>query len=284
MLDALKLMRIPFSIFLMPVFWFALVSLEDIPLAESVFIFLIIHVLIYPASNGYNSYFDKDESSIGGLKTPPKVNKYLFPMVVTFDLAAIASSYFINLIFCICVIVYIFVSKAYSWDKIRLKKYPILSTLVVTFFQGFFIYFTVQLGILDHPLYWWKANNILIAVCSSLFLLGSYPLTQVYQHKEDSERGDKTLSILLGIKGTFIFSAIAFLFGSVFLGYSFIEQNNVNDFYIFLALGGPILLYFGYWFSLVLKNEKQANFEHTMKMNVISSICLSAAFIFMIIF
>ena len=60
MLDALKLMRIPFSIFLMPVFWFALIPIEDIPIAKSVFIFFLIHVLIYPASNGYNSYFDKD--------------------------------------------------------------------------------------------------------------------------------------------------------------------------------------------------------------------------------
>jgi 1,4-dihydroxy-2-naphthoate octaprenyltransferase len=114
--------------------------------------------------------------------------------------------------------------------------------------------------------------------------LGSYPLTQVYQHEEDAARGDKTLSLTLGIRGTFIFSAFAFVLGTGFLGYSFIQQNNVNDFYIFLAIGGPILLYFGYWFSLVLKNENQANFEHTMKMNIISSIFLSAAFICMIIF
>lgn len=177
--------------------------------------------------------------------------------------------------------VYILVSKAYSWDKIRLKKYPILSTIVVTTFQGFFIFYTVQVGL---GVYLKSYSNVLLAIASSLFLLGSYPLTQVYQHKEDAERGDQTLSILLGIRGTFVFSSIAFLLGSALLGYSFIQQNNVNDFYIFLTLGTPILLYFGYWFRLVVKNENQANFAHTMKMNIISSICLSAAFICMIIF
>ena len=274
-------MRIPFSIFLMPVFWFALLPLEYIPVAESVYIFLIIHVLIYPASNGYNSYFDRDETSIGGLKKPPKVNQFLFPLVVAFDFLAVAFAFALSFNFALMCAVYILVSKAYSWDKIRLKKYPILSTIVVTTFQGFFIFYTVQVGL---GVYLKSYSNVLLAIASSLFLLGSYPLTQVYQHKEDAEQGDQTLSILLGIRGTFVFSSIAFLLGSALLGYSFIQQNNVNDFYIFLTLGTPILLYLGYWFRLVVKNENQANFAHTMKMNIISSICLSAAFICMIIF
>ena len=126
--------------------------------------------------------------------------------------------------------------------------------------------------------------NLFFAIASSMFLLGSYPLTQVYQHEEDTIRGDRTLSLLLGIRGTFVFSSVAFLLGSVLLGYSFIQQNNVKDFYIFLILGGPILLYFSYWFGLIMKNESEASFEHSMKMNMISSICLSAAFIVMMIF
>jgi hypothetical protein len=33
-------------------------------------IFIILHLLVYPASNGYNSYMDRDETPIGGLKNP----------------------------------------------------------------------------------------------------------------------------------------------------------------------------------------------------------------------
>lgn len=284
MLDALKLMRIPFSIFLMPVFWFAITQVENLPTSRIVLIFVIIHILVYPGSNGYNCYFDRDEGSIGGLKNPPKVNRFLFPLVVLFDSIAVLLSCYISIGFAILIFAYIMVSKAYSWDKIRLKKYPIISTLVVAFFQGFFIFITVQLGILFEPQYWLRESNLLLALSSSLFLLGSYPLTQVYQHKEDAKRGDQTLSILLGIKGTFAFSSVAFLLGSALLGFVFLQQNDVNHFYLFLVLGSPILGYFGYWFNLVLKNEEQANFEHTMRMNKISSICLSAAFVLMLIF
>jgi 1,4-dihydroxy-2-naphthoate octaprenyltransferase len=146
------------------------------------------------------------------------------------------------------------------------------------------MFLTVQKGLQEVNSFVLKGSNLILAVCSSLFLLGSYPLTQVYQHEEDAQRGDKTLSLMLGIKGTFIFSSLAFLIGSLVMGWALIQQNNVNDFYIFLILGGPILLYFGSWFKKVMKDEKEANFEQTMRMNMISSLSLSAAFILMLFF
>ena len=39
-------------------------------IANAALIFVILHILVYPASNGYNSYMDRDEGSIGGLKNP----------------------------------------------------------------------------------------------------------------------------------------------------------------------------------------------------------------------
>ncbi|MDA9783184.1 hypothetical protein N9B55_02100, partial [Vicingaceae bacterium] len=85
-------------------------------------------------------------------------------------------------------------------------------------------------------------------------------------------------------KGTFIFSSITFLLWKLLLSYSFVQQHNVKDFYLFLVFSGPILLYFCYWFNLIVKNENKADFEHSMRMNIISSICLSAAFFSMMIF
>ena len=283
MLDALKLMRIPFSIFLMPVYWFALTQLPNIEPSIAIHVFILIHFFVYPASNGYNSYFDKDEKSIGGLEKPPPVNRALFPLVILFDIGSIVYAYWINPIFSGLILIYVLISKAYSYDKIRLKKYAILSTLVVTLFQGFFMFISIQYAFLkawDLILKW---DNLAIAFCSSLFLLGSYPLTQVYQHQEDSERGDKTISLMLGIKGTFLFSSIAFLLGSLVLVFLFLEQGRTNEIYLFMGFGLPILAYFSYWYKLVLKDLKQANFKHSMRMNMISSICLSAAFITMLI-
>ena len=90
---ALPLLRIPFSIYLMPVFWFGLSALRG-PWSgwRALGVFVVLHLLAYPASNGYNSYYDKDEGSIGGLKTPPKVTPELLHLVWAFDVLAVAGA------------------------------------------------------------------------------------------------------------------------------------------------------------------------------------------------
>jgi 1,4-dihydroxy-2-naphthoate octaprenyltransferase len=275
-------MRIPFSVFLMPVYWFALSVLPDFNTINAVIVFLILHVLVYPASNGYNSYFDKDESSIGGLKHPPKVTKSLFWLVVLFDALAIVGSLLVSVPFAAGVLVYLLVSKAYSYDKIRLKKYPIISTVVVVVFQGAFTFFLVQLGAGAAMPQMLAVPNIIFALVSSLFLCGSYPLTQVYQHTEDSRRGDRTLSLLLGITGTFIFAAISLLAGAGLLAWNFYQNAQPQNILVFLLCTGPVVFIFSSWFWRVNQNPAAANFENTMRMNQVSSLSMSLAFIIML--
>ncbi|MEJ7660328.1 MAG: UbiA family prenyltransferase [Hymenobacter sp.] len=59
--------------YLMPVFWFGLSALRG-PWsgARAAGVFVVLHLLAYPASNGCNSYYDKDEDSIGGRKPRPR--------------------------------------------------------------------------------------------------------------------------------------------------------------------------------------------------------------------
>jgi 4-hydroxybenzoate polyprenyltransferase len=279
-LDALKLMRIPFSFFLMPVFWFAFSDSHlptNLPLFELISLFLIIHLLVYPASNGYNSYCDKDEDAVGGLATPPKVNKQLYYLVIVFDVLATLLSFYVNIVFGILMLVYIIVSKAYSWEKIRLKKHPIISTLVVCFFQGFWIYLSV-FAFFGEDILTLNKTAYLNAAISSLFLLGSYPLTQIYQHKSDDQRGDKTLSLLLGLRGTLFFAAIGFGLATLLfvLNHIALAQNQkIVNYFVFTF---PIIIYFGWWSFGVFKNPKEANFKHTMRMNAISSMSMSALF------
>lgn len=274
-------MRIPFSIFLMPIFWFALLA-NEAPFEQwhlVALIFFILHILVYPASNGYNSYFDKDEGAIGGLEKPPAVNKELIYLVSVFDLLAISFSFLIGIKFAIGVIAYTLMSKAYSWDKTRLKKYPIASTLVVTIFQGFAVYWMVNLGL--NQQFEFNTSTFLFAVVSTLFLMGSYPITQIYQHQEDAERGDNTISIMLGINGTFIFSGALFAIATALMGFGFYLQDDLAKLLIFLISTAPVLLFFSSWVLRARKDPSQVNFKNTMKMNMISSICLSIAFIIM---
>jgi len=82
-------LRIPFSIFLLPVYLFALSISYPSDFFNPLLIFVILHFLLYPASNGYNSFFDKDEESIGGLKNPPKVSLELYYVSLVLDMLAI---------------------------------------------------------------------------------------------------------------------------------------------------------------------------------------------------
>src|SRR5687768_6805235 len=113
--DALTLMRIPFSVYLMPVYWFALSTLQRVDISNAIIVFLILHLLVYPASNGYNSYHDRDEGSIGGLKNPPKVNRQLMHLVLLFDVLAVLLAILLSPIFAVMVAAYLLVSKAYSY-------------------------------------------------------------------------------------------------------------------------------------------------------------------------
>ena len=277
---ALPLLRIPFSVYLMPVFWFGLSALRG-PWSgwRAAGVFAVLHLLAYPASNGYNSYYDRDEGSIGGLKAPPKVTPELLHLVWLFDALAVGGAALLSLPFAGLVVVYLLISKAYSYEGIRLKKYPLLSTAVVVVFQGAFTFLMVQVGAGAHLGQLAEKTNLLLALVSTLFLCGSYPLTQVYQHEEDARRGDRTLSLRLGIRGTFGFAAAGLLAGAAALVLAYWLRQEVRSLLIFLAATGPVVVLFSRWTFLVWHDETAADFEHTMRMNQVSSLCLSAAFV-----
>jgi 4-hydroxybenzoate polyprenyltransferase len=275
-------LRIPFSFFLMPVYLFALAISPNFTESRLLWSFLIIHLLLYPASNAYNSYFDKDEGSIGGLKNPPPVNKGLYYASLLFDLLAVVLGFIkISFLFALMLLIYGLVSKAYSHPAIRLKKYAIGGWIVIGIFQGLFTFLMCYVGInnfdLDNVM---QAKVLIPALLTSVMLWGNYPMTQVYQHEEDEKHGDKTMSRLLGIRGTFIFVQIIFGLSAIgFVAYFAKFYSNELGYYFLLALA-PVVIFFMYWFYLVWKDETKANFSFTMWLNFVSSLCLNGFFIY----
>ena len=278
--SALKLLRIPFSLFLMPVFWFGISALRgplDWPRVLGAFV--VLHLLVYPASNGYNSYYDRDEGSIGGLRAPPKVTPELLRLVYLFDALGLTGALLLGWRFAALVLGYALVSKAYSYEGIRLKQYPLGSTAVVVVFQGAYTFLMAQVGAGAGPGVLFEKTNLLLALVSSLFLCGSYPLTQIYQHQEDAQRGDRTLSRRLGVRGTFGFAALGLLLGAATLAWAYWLRGELRALLIFAVATGPVLALYGRWVWLAWPNPTLANYTWTMRMNLVSSVCLSAAFL-----
>jgi 4-hydroxybenzoate polyprenyltransferase len=272
-------LRIPFSLYLMPVFCFAVSSypLPDIP--ELFLAFIIIHIFLYPASNGFNSYYDKDKGSIGGLEHPPEVDNSLLYTSLVFDAIAIMGGAFINLQFAGMLFIYGLVSKAYSHPAIRLKKYGIISLLTAAIFQGGFTYLMTLSAFQDLNILHLLANNLLPFMLSSLMIMAIYPLTQVYQHEEDLSRGDHTISLMLGIRGTFYFSALVFISAVIGFYFYFTGEGGLPWFLIFKGFLLPALFYFATWFYRVYYNAAEANYKSAMLMNKIASISLILFFI-----
>jgi 1,4-dihydroxy-2-naphthoate octaprenyltransferase len=278
-------LRFPFSYFLLPVYLFALAVSPNFTASQLLWSFIIIHMLLYPASNGYNSYFDKDEKSIGGLKNPPPVNKTLYLSALILDaIAVLLGAYFINVWFAIMLLLYGLVSKAYSHPAIRLKKYPIGGWLTVALFQGAFTFMMCYVGINNFPLTSLVQAKVLIpATLSTLMLLGTYPMTQVYQHEEDAKRGDVTLSLRLGLRGTFLFVLVVFTIATAsYLLYFHFYFSDYHGLVFTLALS-PVVLFFLYWFYKVYRKPEAANYNSTMWLNFLSATCLNAFFIWLLL-
>ncbi len=259
-------LRFSFSILLLPVFLFAMSQASSINWTHAFICFVVLHVLVYPSSNAYNSFMDRDTGSIGGLKNPPVVPQSIYMVSLVFDVLALCISYmFLGIAVFALIVSYIIASRTYSYRGIRLKKYPWVGFLIVALFQGSIIYLISLWSfqgsvIFELKLYW----GMLI----SFFMMGSsYPLTQVYQHKQDKNDGVHTLSMLLGIRGTFIFSGImlfVFVILMVFFLYSY-EPLLMIPLLIFCTF--PVSIYFTNWFRKVWRDDLEANFENTMLMS-----------------
>ena len=277
----LKHLRIPFSYHLLPIFLFAMmIDPAGIDMFNLGLLFVILHLFIYPASNGYNSYFDKDEQSIGGIKNPPKVDINLYRTSLVLDAVGLALAWIISWQIMLLVLVYGLISKAYSHPWIRLKRMPIIGWFMVSIFQGYFIFCTTYLAIHTiAPTDMFVFGVQLPALLSTLMLFGSYPMTQIYQHEEDGRRGDYTISRKLGILGTFHFTAIVFTLATAGYIFFFVSFMELWIAILYLILLGPVLVFFGWWYWRVRKHTHLANYDNTMRLNTISSSCLNIFFI-----
>lgn len=114
-------LRFPFSFFLLPIFLFAWV--HSLPGREAVWpLFLILHLIVYPSSNGFNSLMDRDTESIGGIEHPQPVPKGMYALTLLLDAIAIALAWWLySAYIAILILSYILASRAYSARSIRLK-------------------------------------------------------------------------------------------------------------------------------------------------------------------
>ncbi len=278
--STIKLLRIPFSFFLSPIYFFALSQVPQINWWKAALVFIILHFLVYPASNGYNSYMDRDTESIGGLEKPPPPSPQLYYTTIVLDLTGILLSLLISPLFTAVMLLYIGASKAYSFRGIRLKKLPVIGYLVVIVFQGALTFWLVYYGsnAIDSTYVPWQG----MMICS-LLIGGFYPLTQIYQHQQDLKDGVATISYKLGYTGTFKFCAIVYTLAWIFMAQFFILKKEGIKLLLLSIFFIPVIVYFMKWYLQVRKNNHAASFKNTMRMNWLAATCTNISFLILLI-
>jgi len=273
---AIAHLRFGFSFFLLPVFLWTLTQSPSVDWLKAGLAFCILHLLIYPSSNGFNSYHDQDTGSIGGLKNPPQAPPNLLYITWAMDACGLAlSSLWLGWQATALLGAYILASRAYSHRQIRLKKYPIVGYLVVFVFQGAVVYAFTAYAVRTHfdlsGINFFRQETLPL-LTASLMMGGSYPITQIYQHEQDRADGVQTLSMWLGIRGTFLFVGLMLLALNAALWWRFFQQKQLVYFVFFIVCTAPVGWFFGRWATKTWHTPENATFENTMQMNLLGSV------------
>jgi 1,4-dihydroxy-2-naphthoate octaprenyltransferase len=255
---------------LLPIYLFALVVNPVSDLFRLFLSFFVIHFLLYPASHAFNTWYDKDQESIGLLKSPPPVHRSLIVSAWVLDFLALLGAFVVGWFFGLCLVVYTLASKVYSWPATRFKRRPVAGWLGVGLVQGSLTFVAVVQG-LGHPLPWNAPSLGLGALVAAFFLWGVYPMTQIYQHEEDSRRGDRTISLLVGVRGTFILSGL-FLGVAVGLFFLwFLLYQAPGSAWLFALFEVPAFVFFSVWGVSAWRNPASADFTRAMILNLTAS-------------
>ena len=209
--------------------------------------FVLWHFGLYGGATAFNSYWDKDEGPIGGLKNPPPMRAWMrwasfFLMMVPapFLMYDIVSDNLPIVSFAVYGLSF-FLFWAYSSPIIRWKGHPYLSVLVIFlstgtngFFMGYFSSSGMSFSLLS-----------VFAACGVASILVSlYPISQLFQLEEDQQRGDHTLALQIGVKGVRTYYFITYSLGTILLSGSLSFINpRLAVFFFMASITGFMLTY-----------------------------------------
>jgi len=166
----------------------------NVDLKRTISGWIIFIVLLNGGTLAINSVFDEDSGDIGYLRKPPKPPKYLLHVSTVMLATALLAGFFLPNLFAWCNAICVAMSILYSVPPFRLKACA-----------GWDLFINcIGFGLLT-PLAGWGLTGrhitigiISISVGFTFLFAALYPLTQLYQIKEDRNRGDRTLTIVLG--------------------------------------------------------------------------------------
>jgi 1,4-dihydroxy-2-naphthoate octaprenyltransferase len=245
----------------------ALASTKTLPLF--ILEFFSVHFFLFGGVTVYNSYWDKDDGPIGGLKNPPKMTVWMLSMSWLFQSVGFLFSLFAGWLFSIVYLISCCFFWLYSSPRARWKSHPLLSIFalgiasgVASFFMGFF-----SMG--DHVI---RLSTVLMSMGVTSCLISLYPLSQVYQVEEDKKRGDITFAIKYEQKGVKFFFLTLFPVGVIC---SLVSLVRINTYFLCVFITGAVLMYLVIWRIIKKLTFTHTDYENVMRTKYLVGITFS---------
>jgi 1,4-dihydroxy-2-naphthoate octaprenyltransferase len=231
--------------------------------------FLNVHIFLFGGVTAYNSYWDKDEGPIGGLKNPPKMEKWMLYASWSFQcigfVIAIASGFSFLCLYAISMIFF----WLYSSPKTRWKAHPFLSMAAIGISTGLAPVFMGFLSIGGNKIFEYP---ILFSIGITFCLLSFYPLSQLYQVEEDTKRGDVTFAVQYGKAGVKKLFSLFFPLGIIF---TFMALRSFYELAAYLFLLGSLLIGLLSWRVMSTIAVNKSSYESVMRLKYVSGITLA---------
>jgi hypothetical protein len=157
-----------------------------------------VHALLFGGATAYNSYWDRDEGPIGGLRQPPRMQAWMHPAALGLQIVGFILALDAGPAFATCYAVAAALFWLYSTPHARWKGRPLLSFVAIGGSTGLASLLMGRLAADPAPLH---APEWLAALAVSMVLASLYPVSQVYQLDQDRSRGDRTFALVYGMTG-----------------------------------------------------------------------------------
>ena len=133
--------------------------------------FINVHVLLFGGATAFNSWHDKDEGPIGGLKSPPEMHQWMRPASMVLQFFGLIWAINVNWNFTIIYAVSILFFWLYSSPITRWKGKPVLSLVAIGVSTGTNSFFMGFLAAGGYPITWFED---LTALGVSFLILSLY--------------------------------------------------------------------------------------------------------------
>ena len=231
--------------------------------------YLNVHILLFGGLTAYNSFWDKDKGPIGGLKNPPKIENWMHNASLGLQIAGLIIALFVNYYFASLYFLVMVLSIFYSHPKIRWKGKPLLSfipvglgTGLLSFYMG---YLAFGAGKLDY-------FTFLAGIGTTLIIISMYPISQVYQIKQDKNKNIRTFANYYGLEKVRRLFIFAYSAGLIMVAISLLNFSYILS-VLTIILGLPVMFFANRKLKKVKGNKKE--YSAIMKIKYFTSLALT---------